>query len=247
MMHESNLSTQALISQYQKSGDAALREQIVTKHLYIADIIARRFSGRGVDYDDLYQVASLALLKAIERFDASKGVKFTTYITPSMLGEVKNYFRDKSHVISLPRRGAELNQRMRKVRLELEQTLMRSPTPDELAQAMEVPVEWVIETLEMQGALMPASLDSAPMGVDDSTLGVFLGRDDAGYERFEMQNQMASMLERLTEQERGVIERKYFDNMSQREIGEAMGISQMTVSRLERRALEAMRSLLDNT
>ena len=104
------LNSEALLKQYAHTRDPALREQIVEANLYIAQIVARRFSGRGVDYDDLYQVASLALFKAVDRYEPDKGVKFVSFVTPTMAGEVKNYFRDRSRTIRLPRKGAELAQ-----------------------------------------------------------------------------------------------------------------------------------------
>ena len=103
-----SLDAEGLLREYAMTGNTAIRDRVVEAYLYIASIIARRFSGRGVDYDDLYQVASLSLLKSIERFDPDRGVKFTSFVTPTMVGEVKNYFRDRSRLIRLPRRGGEL-------------------------------------------------------------------------------------------------------------------------------------------
>ena len=113
----------ALLAQYALSRAPDLRDRIVEAYLYIAEIVARKFSGRGVDYDDLYQVAALALVKGIERFDAEKGIKFASFITPTMIGEVKNYFRDRSRVIRLPRRSAQLARELREVKAKLEQEL----------------------------------------------------------------------------------------------------------------------------
>ena len=108
--------TEDLLEEYARTRAPALRDEIVERFLYIAEIIARRFSGRGVDYDDLYQVAALALVKGVERFDVSKGIKFTSFITPTMVGEVKNYFRDRSRAIQVPRRGAQLARAIREER-----------------------------------------------------------------------------------------------------------------------------------
>ena len=109
-------NSEALLEQYAHSRDPALREQIVEANLYIAQLVARRFSGRGVDYDDLYQVAALALFKAVDRYEPGKGVKFVSFVTPTMAGEVKNYFRDRSRTIRLPRRGVELAQALKLTR-----------------------------------------------------------------------------------------------------------------------------------
>ena len=239
--YQSTQKAEALIRQYQLSGDVALREQLARMHLYIADIVARRFSGRGVEYDDLYQVASLALLKAIERFDPDKGVKFASFATPTMVGEVKNYFRDKSRLISLPRRGADMLRRLRLASDQLQARLMRMPTPVELAEALDAPLDTVLEALEMQGAVSPFSLDTAPAGEDESPLGDFLGAEERGFAEFEQRDQVKRLLDLLPEEERQVLKARYFEGLSQRAVAEARGVSQMTVSRVERRALDKLR------
>lgn len=241
MDYQCTQSAEDLIRQYQMSGDVALREKLAEMHLHIAGIVARRFAGRGVEYDDLYQVASLALLKAIERFDPGKGIKFASFATPTMVGEVKNYFRDKSRLITLPRRGADLLRRLRLARDQLEQTLSRAPTPVELAEALDSPLDTVLEALEMQGAASPYSLDSAPDGADESPMGAFLGVEERGFAAFEQSDQIKSMLDRLPGEEREVIIPRYFEGLSQREVAQLRGVSQMTVSRVERRALEKLR------
>ena len=242
MAYESTTHTaESLLYQYQQSGDLALRDKVIAMHLHIADIVARRFSGRGVEYDDLYQVSSLALVKAIERFDLHKGVKFVSYATPTMVGEVKNYFRDKSRLISMPRRHAALRTRMQKARAELEQQLMRVPTPMELAQALEMPLEDVLEALESQGAVSPLSLDASPTGADDSPFGALLGRAEEGFERFDDRDLVRRALTQLEADEQIVIRRRYFEGLSQRVVGEGMGVSQMAISRIERRALGKIR------
>lgn len=240
--NSSGLSAEALLRQYQLSGDMALRETLVRMHLYIAGIVARRFTGRGVDYEDLYQVASLALVKAIERFEPDKGVKFVSYATPTMVGEVKNYFRDKARPISVPRRGAELIARIQKAMARLQMDLMRNPTPVELAEELDVSLEMVLEALEMQGAMSPASLDTAPAGEDESPISAFLGVEEKGFALFEQSDQVKRLLEKLPRQQRDVLTMRYFGGKSQREIAQFMDVSQMTISRLERKALETLKS-----
>lgn len=240
-------SAESLLVQYRHSGDLALRDKLVTMHLYIADIVARRFAGRGVDRDDLYQVASLALLKAVERFDVSKGVKFSTYATPTMIGEVKNYFRDKSRVISLPRRTETIRLKIVRAREELEQQLMRAPTPVEMADWMGESLELVIEALETMNAISPISLDDATTGDDETPLANLFGREEAGYEEFAERDRIARAMTLLSDDEVSVIQMRYRDEMSQRAIGEKMDISQMTVSRIERRAIEKIRNYFKAT
>ena len=151
--------TRALLSEYCRTRDRKLRNSLVEEYMYIAEISARRFSGRGVEYDDLLQVASLALIKALERFDCSKGVEFTSFATPSVVGEVKNYFRDKLRLVRLPRRSTEIMRRAELARERLGHELGRNPTPAEIARALKLPVEVVLEAMESHTAGFSVSLD----------------------------------------------------------------------------------------
>lgn len=248
MTQQAPLDTEALLYQYALNRDPDIRDRIVAAHLYIAQIIARRFSGRGVDFDDLYQVASLALVKAIERFDATKGIKFASFVTPNMVGEVKNYFRDRSRAIRLPRRGAELAQALRLARAKLEQELGRSPRVDELAEAMNITEDLVLETLEMANSMTPASLDAQVSNEDDdsSPLSKFLGFSDPAFAEFERSDMLKRAFAALDDRQRTVIQGRFFENLSQRELAQQMDISQMTVSRIERQALEILRNQISD-
>ena len=130
-----SIDAEGLLREYATTGNTAIRDRVVEAYLYIASIIARRFSGRGVDYDDLYQWPRCPLLKSIERFDPERGVKFASFVTPTMVGEVKNYFRDSSRLIRLPRRGSELVRAVEAARDKLQVELQRQPTAEELARA----------------------------------------------------------------------------------------------------------------
>ncbi len=233
----------ALFRQYADCPTEALRNQLAEAYLHIAHIIARRFSGKGVEYDDLFQVASLALLKAVERFDPEVGVQFQSYATPKMVGEVKNYFRDKLHTMNMPRRGSTLIKRIEQARAELSQQLMRSPTLNELVHRVDLPEYEVVEALTMQGAMYPASLDS-DTEQSETPLSAFLGRDDQEYQRFELRESMKALMGRLDETGQRVLTERYFNEKSQREIAEKLGVSQMTISRAERKALEQIRRMM---
>ena len=236
---------EALLREYEKTRNPALRDRIVEAYLYIAAIIARRFSGRGVDYDDLYQVASLALFKALERYDPDRGVKFVSFVTPTMVGEVKNYFRDRSRLIRLPRRGGELLKNLETAQEELSFALGRQPTADELADRLGVGVEDILEALEMRGAVAPVSLDSLPSEDDESApLSAYLGVEEGGYGEFERSDELERAMEQLDQRQKEIIRLRFFENRGQREVAEKIGISQMTVSRAERKALEILRQLL---
>lgn len=248
-MHSAQTPTEneALLAQYVRTRDPAVRERIVEANLYIAQIIAKRFSGRGVDYDDLYQVAALALFKAVDRFDPEKGVKFVSFVTPTMAGEVKNYFRDRSRAIRLPRRGAELAQTLRRARAELEQTLGRSPRVDELARRLNLTEDAVVEALELGNAMTPASLDAQVADDEDgATLSGFFGFEDPQFASFEREDMLERAMRQLDERQRTVIRGRFFENLSQRQLAERLEISQMTVSRIERQALKTLREQMEN-
>ncbi|MDO4546940.1 MAG: sigma-70 family RNA polymerase sigma factor [Clostridia bacterium] len=236
-------SAEALIEQYHLSGDEAIRERLIAMHLNVAAIVARRFSGRGVDYDDLYQVASLALVKAIDRFNPAMGLKFTTFLAPTMAGEVKNYFRDRSRLISIPRSGAELMKKIKAATEHLEQKLMRNPTPVELAEYLNAPVEAVLEALEMRESTSYASLDSASEE-DESPISTFIGKNEEGFEKFETSDMLKRALDKLPDDEKKVMIYRYIQALSQREVAQKTGVSQMTVSRIERRAISKLKALL---
>jgi len=232
---------------YVQTRSAQYRDLLVEAHLYIAEIIARKFSGRGVDYDDLYQVAALALVKAIERFDPERGVKLASFVTPGMVGEVKNYFRDKSRMIRPPRKASEMARLVDAAREKLTQELGRAPRVDELAQHMGVEEDEVLEAMEA-AASQPVSLDMQTSDEDeDLSLSSVLGTEEKGFSQFETADMLKRGMARLTEQQREIIYLRFFENLSQREVAQRIGVSQMSVSRAERGALEKMReALMDN-
>lgn len=233
--------TAELMRRYLETGDCAARNRVVEAHLYIARIIARRFSGRGVDADDLFQVASLALVKAAERFDPSRGAQFSTYVTPVMVGEVRNYFRDKSQLIRPPRRAGELARIVERASETLTQRLCRSPRVDEIAREASLTEDEVLEGLEA-ASLKPVSLDAQIAQEDgEASIADALGFDDPAYADMELRDTVARAMRELPEREREVLRMRFYGGLSQRETAEKLGISQMSVSRAERGALEKMR------
>lgn len=227
----------ALVARYIHSRDPDLRDEVVRAYLPAARSVARKFAGRGVDEDDLFQVASLAMVKALERFDPEKGVKFVSYVIPSMVGEVRNYFRDSARLIRLPRRGVQLAAQVNRARGELEQALGRSPRADEIADRLNVRLEDVLEALEIYNH-RTISLDSED---EETPIENFVGAEDAALEAFETSEQLAGAMSALSERERSVIRMRFFENLSQRQIAEKLNLSQMTVSRVERQALDALK------
>jgi len=235
-----------LLEQYWQTRSIEDRNRAVEAHLRYAAMIARRFSGKGVEYDELYQVASLSLLKAIERFDPGKDVKFTTFAMPTMAGEVKNYFRDRVRLIRMPRNSQVLLKEIEKARSILEQELMRSPTPEEIALKAELPLEDVVEAMALNNTKSIASLD-AELAADDensASLSAVLGTEEAGFAEFEIKDEIRRALATLNEQEQRCVHLRFFENLNQRDTAQAMGVSQMTVSRMERKIMERLRSVL---
>lgn len=192
-----------LFERYKETGSRELRNKIAEKYLYIADILAKKFVGRGVEYDDLKQVASLALLKGIDRFDPSLGMQFTTFITPTIAGEIKNYFRDRSRIIKLPRRLSEISASVREFSAEYEGKNGSKPSIREIADGLSLSEEEVVRALEVGGTV---SLDGvASSGEDDSehSLYALLPDNDDKYERLEIKDALAFGHERFVRYGKG--------------------------------------------
>ena len=234
-----------LMFEYCRTRDIALRNELLNHYLFIAEIAAKKFVGRGVDYDDLLQVASLALIRALERFDCTRNVKFGSFATPSVIGEIKNYFRDRSRSIRLPRRATELLKKLYEVQETLTSRMDRPPRPDEIAREMEVPVETVYELMEVRASSQILSLDETVQGQDgERSLADLIGTESDEYISIENADFLKRSLSQLTEEERGVLIERYVHHKSQRTIAEDLGVSQMYVSRLERRVLTKLREKL---
>lgn len=227
------------------TGSIEVRNELVESFAPLAEFFAKRYRDRGVDSQDLRQVAQLALVKAVDRFDPEFGVQFSTFAGRTIDGELKKYFRDKSWAVRVPRSLQERSARIRQVREQLSTENGRPPTIDELAEAAELTVDEVIEGLDAQSAYRTNSLD---VGVDDdedgTALTARLGSDDPGYHRTELQLAVRDILGTLDERDRTIIELRFYENLSQSEIAERIGISQMHVSRLLRRSFEELRTRL---
>lgn len=232
-----------LFRQYRETKDVAVRNKIVEKYLYIAAVLAKKFVGRGVEYDDLYQVACLALIKGVERFDESKGLKFSTFITPTITGEIKNYFRDRSRLIHLPRRVAELRVSLKKASDEILSQTGKKPTIKQLAERLHVSEEEIVRAMEAGGVV---SLDRTTEKEDDEGMNFYdiLASDDGALESFENRDAIMSAVKGLNETERTILDYRFRQELSQTETARRMGVSQMYVSRMERKILEKLRTQL---
>jgi RNA polymerase sigma-B factor len=227
---------------YAQSRDRALRDELVTAHMGLAEYLARRFTNRGEPLDDLVQVAALGLLKAVDRFDPERGLEFSTYATPTIVGELKRHFRDKGWAVRVPRRVQELHLRLGSVVSQLSQELGRSPTIGEIAQAATVSEEEVLEAIEAGHAYRFTSLD-APSGNDDEmSLSAELGSEDQGLIDSEHRVTLSPLIAQFPPRERMILHLRFFEGLTQSEIAGRLGISQMHVSRLLARALAQLRT-----
>lgn len=227
------------------SRDAA-RDSLVHLHLPLVEHCARRFRNRGEPFEDLVQVGTIGLIKSIDRFDSDRGVEFSTYATPTIIGEIKRYFRDKGWAIRVPRRLQELRMQIGATSAELTQSLGRSPTPRELAEAIGCTVEEIVEGIESSNAYSTLSLDAS----DDSDDGAAsmldaIGIDDEGLEHVEIRESIKPLLDKLDPREKKILLLRFFKNMTQSQIAEEIGVSQMHVSRLLNRTLEQLRTSLE--
>ena len=227
---------------FAESRDRGLRRRLIEAHLGLAEYLARRFSNRGEPLDDLIQVASVGLLKAVDRFEPNRGVEFSTYATHTIVGELKRHFRDKGWAVRAPRRMQELYLRLGKILGTLSQELGRSPTIPELATEAAVTEEEVLEALEAGQAYRFASLD-APSGQEEGeTMAAQLGTEDKGLADAERRASLSPLLARLPEREQTILHLRFFEGLTQSDIAARLGISQMHVSRLLARSLAELRS-----
>jgi RNA polymerase sigma-B factor len=224
-----------------------LRDELVVVHLNLVRFLAVRFANRGEPLDDLIQVGTVGLLKAIDRFDLDRGVEFTTYATPTIVGEIKRYFRDKGWAVKVPRRLQELNLAVNRTSDKLAIELGRSPTVGELAKRLDAGEDEILEAQELGQAYNLLSLDSELSGEADKksqTLAETVGIADAGLELLEDRANIERAFEVLSGRERVIIYLRFYEAVSQTEIAKRLNVSQMHVSRLQAKALEKLRSVL---
>ena len=237
----------ALFKRYKESGDIALRNKIAEQYLYIADILAKKFVGRGVEYDDLKQVAALALLRGIDRFDPDEGNQFSTFITPTITGEIKNYFRDKSRIVKVPRRLGEISAAVRKFSLEYEASVGVKPNVRKIAEALSLSEEEVIKALEVGGVVSLDGMASDVESENDRSLYALLSDGEDKYEAFETKETLYAALKDFSDTEKALVKYRYVDALSQSETATRLGVSQMFISRMERKLLTKLKERLKDS
>jgi RNA polymerase sigma-B factor len=236
-----------LLRLYHEYGDMRARDELCSRFMPLARQLARRYQRGNEPLDDLIQVASLGLVKAIDRYDVERGNAFSSYAVPTILGELKRYFRDSGWAVHVPRGMQERIMKVNHATDSLSRTLGRSPTPAEVAAEVEIPVELVLEAQEASVAYEASSLD-APRSSEDSdgdTYAESVGADDESYEQIEYIQTIAPTLRAMPERDRLVLKLRFEDDLTQSEIAEQIGVSQMHVSRLIRRALTRLRTVAD--
>jgi RNA polymerase sigma-B factor len=235
----------ALLVAFHRDGDESAREEALVELMPLVRALASRYAGRGEPLEDLVQVGSIGLIKAVDRFDVDRGVDFASYAVPTIVGEIRRHFRDKAWAMHVPRRLKELSLRLSRTLDQLTNELGRSPTIAELAAAAGVEEEEAIDALDSMNAYSTRSLH-APFDDDsDDSLSEKLGTDEIGYAEVEDGTIVAAGLDALDERERQIVELRFFHELTQSQIASEIGISQMHVSRLLRRALATMRGRIE--
>ncbi|HHY90279.1 MAG TPA: SigB/SigF/SigG family RNA polymerase sigma factor [Clostridiales bacterium] len=242
-----DLSEKELFQLYSETKDKEIRNELVSRYLYIAEILSKKYVNKGIEYEDIHQIASLGLIFAIERFDISRGFEFSSFATPTIIGEIKKYFRDKGWGIRVPRRIQELSKKVNIAKNTLSQQLQRSPKVEEIARYLNVTEEEVLEAMEAGNVYNPKSLDLSydSNGEDkDIPLSDLVGEEDEHFVNIENKDFIKKNMENLNEVELKIIKARFFDSKTQMQVAKELGISQMTVSRMEKKIINKFKKEL---
>lgn len=229
-----------LFSKCRQTGDKKLRNEIVEKYLYIAQILSKRFVNRGIDYDDIYQVAVLGIIYAVDRFDPDRGVSFATYATPTVLGEIRKYFRDKGNFIRVPRALCTLFYRAERIRYSSGGDAL---TKEELARRLNISVSDLDKAYEVGDASFIRSLEYEANTDGALSISNVIGSDDSDFLMIEDKDFVEYAMQQLSKEERNVIDKRYYKGFTQQMVADEEGISQMKVSRIEKSVLKKLRDL----
>ncbi len=245
-----SLNEKDLLRLYSETKDKDIRNELVNRYLYIAEILSRKYINKGIEYEDIFQVASLGLIFAIERFDLSKGFEFSSFATPTIIGEIKKYFRDKGWSIRVPRRIQELSKRVYTAKNILDQKLQRTPRIEDIAEYLECTPEQVLEAMEASQVYNTKSLDVIyDSNGDDKDIQLMdlIGEDDKHFNIIENRDFLQKNLEKLNEVELRIVKSRFFNNRTQIQVAEELNVSQMTISRMEKKIIERFRKELNKS
>ena len=235
---------EALFAELVRTGSVDARNELVDSYAPLAEYFANRYRREGVDHEDIRQVAKLALVRAVDRFDPSIGVAFSTFAGRTIDGELKRHFRDRSWAVKVPRSLQEAALAVRQAADEIAVERGRAASVDDLAERTGLEAEVVLQALDVRNALSAQSIDQPTEPDDGAGLSGALGGRDVGFERVDVRLAMRGLIEELPERERRIIELRFYDELTQQEIADRLGISQMHVSRLLRSTLQTLRSSL---
>ena len=239
---------QELFEDYKQNPTIKKRNALVEKNLYMVDILIRKYLSKGVEYDDLYQIGALALVAAVERFDPAKGFEFSSFATPTILGEIKKYFRDKQWSLKVPRRLKEIAAKVQDAKDKLNSELHRTPTVAEIAEFTGYTEEQIIEAIESSHAYGTYSLDKtfdeAGEDGENAFLEKYTGFNEHGYDQIETAEIINKVVNTFNDQYKFIFRERFINNKSQSEIAKSLGISQMTVSRAEKNIVGKFRAEL---
>lgn len=239
-----------LFKSYSQNKDKETRDKLIEKHIYIAEILSKKYANRGIEYDDIYQVACIGLIYAIDRYDVDKGYEFSSFATPTIIGEIKKYFRDKGWTIRVPRRIQELSKKINNAKVFLSQQLQRSPTVEDIANYLKCSEEEILEVMEASKVYTPQSLDvtyDSNNEDKDVNLAELIGEEDHYFSKIENNDFLVRTMEKLNDVEKQILIERYFNKKTQVSIAKMLDISQMTVSRIEKRVLEKLRKEIERT
>ena len=239
-----DMETKELFNIYSKDKNVEIRNILIERHMYLANILSKKYINKGVEFDDIYQVASLALIYAIDRYDIEKGYEFSSFATPTIIGEIKKYFRDKVWTVKVPRRIQELSKKISEAKLFLEQKNKRSPKAIDIANYLGCSEEEVLEAIEASYGYQPMSLDTSSNDDSDDkeiTLKDKIGQEETSFGNIENMDFINKFIETLNELEVKIFKDRFFLDKTQSIIAKELEISQMTVSRLERKIIEKLK------
>ncbi len=237
-----------LFLEYNRSRDIEVRNIIFNKYQYLVEIISKKYMNKGIEYDDIYQIASIGLIYAIERYDISKGFEFTSFATPTILGEVKKYFRDKGWAIKIPRRIQEISKRIYDASNDLQYKLGKTPNVRELADNLGFSEEEVLEAMEASKLFVSQSINvsiESSKDFKEVELAEIIKDEVNNYETFENNDFLKKSFEFLNKMEKQIIIERFYNNKTQLDIAKQLNISQMTVSRIEKKSIEKIRNFVD--